>query len=291
MVSYSLIQKYILDNLGLKYNTNQEDELYSKLSDASSSFGYDDTDDFIIWLLQQRTTKDIAEKLSSFLTIGETYFVREKKALDFLEFDFLPKLIKNRKEKNQTLRIWSVGCSSGEEPYSVAIILRRLIPNIADWQIRIDGSDINPKFLNKAIKGEYSSWSFRGTSDHFKELNFIRTSVKTFQIKKEIRDMVTFSYVNIADELFYLDPTNFSKYDVILCRNVLIYFSKPGIERVSKRFYQSLNTDGVFIVSPVEASNLISKNFSRETYEGVTIYRNSPEKIITDSKPANKSNK
>ncbi|MBI9068210.1 MAG: hypothetical protein JEZ09_13030 [Salinivirgaceae bacterium] len=276
------IREYLLANLGLNFNDNQEKELYRKLSDASLKFNFDNTDSFIDWLLMHPLDNEQIEKLASFLTIGETYFFREKKALDYLEFEYLPRLIKTRNASNRHLKIWSAGCASGEEPYSIAILLKRIIPDLKDWDITILATDINSVFLEKARKGIYTKWSFRGMPESFKTKYFKQDENNNYHINQSVKNMVDFSYLNIASDSYPSATNKTDKVDIILCRNVLIYFSADGIKNVTSKLYESLVNDGVLLVSPVEVSPIISQKFNNFVYKGFTIYNKGPKNDIEE---------
>jgi len=286
------IKNYLLTNLGLNFNDNQEKELYRKLSNASVGFNFDSTEEFIDWILSQSLNTEQIEKLASFLTIGETYFFREKKALDYLEFEYLPRLIKTRNGNNNQLKIWSAGCASGEEPYSIAILLKRVIPDIKNWDITILATDVNSAFLEKARRGVYTKWSFRGIPESFKTKYFRKVDKNQYQINNVIKKMVTFSYLNLAIDSYPSTTNNTNAFDIILCRNVLIYFSEDGIKDVTSKFSDSLKKGGVLITSPVEVSPLISQKFNRLTYNGITIFKKGPkvesrkkQTVITKKQP------
>ena len=279
------IRKQLLKQLGLNYTKNQEVELYRKLKDAAIAFGFENNDDFIEWLPNQELSKSQIEKLATFLTIGETYFFREKKALDYLEFDYLPKLIIKRAKSTKKLRIWSAACATGEEPYSIAIILKKIIPDIKNWDIKILATDINPSFIKKAKEGIYSKWSFRGNTQPFIANNFKQINETRYQINQEIKEMVTFSFINLASDTYPSSHNETSEIDVILCRNVMIYFSPKGIKSVTTKLYKSLKKDGVLAVSPVEVSSLICNKFNTTKYKGVTIYIKSDKKKAESINP------
>ena len=116
------------------------------------------------WLKNISWTKKELDILSTHLTVGETYFFREEAWLDVFKDQIIPEIIRNRTGKDQSIRIWSAGCCSGEEPYSLAILLNEIIPDLQSWNITILGTDINRIFLAKAERGNYTSWSFRETS-------------------------------------------------------------------------------------------------------------------------------
>ena len=267
------IRNYLHENLGLDYTKNREQELYNKLSNAAGSFGHTTSDGFLDWLLKQKLDEKQAEKLASFLTIGETYFFREEKALNFLEFHYLPQLLAERRGNRQTLKIWSAGCSSGEEPYTIAILLNRLIKDIENWKITILASDINPDFIKKAKSGIYTKWSFRNTSDEFQKKYFDKTGSNQFQIKDWIKKQVTFTFLNLASDDYPSVTNGWCNFDVILCRNVLIYFSQEGIKNVASKFYKSLVNKGVLLVSPVEASSILNTGFSHFMFQGTSIFQ------------------
>lgn len=277
------IREFLLTKLGLDYQKKRERELYSKLSKAAKDFSFRDTNKFIDWLLQQQLNDSQTKLLASSLTIGETYFFREHKALDYIKQVHLPDLIRQRRGKNRKLKIWSAGCSTGEEPYSVAILLQQTIPDIKNWDITILATDINPTFLSKAIKGVYSEWSFRKTNESLKTGYFKKLKSNQYQINDSIKRMVTFSHLNLVSESYPSPQTNTNNFDIILCRNVLIYFSEEGTTAVAKKFYKALNINGMLAVSPVETSSLLSSSFSKVSFQGNTIFKKDPLKKLNSN--------
>lgn len=267
------LKAYLLKHLGLLYSEKQEKDLGAKISAAAKGFAFDSSERFVGWLLKQQLDAEQTKKLASFLTIGETYFFRERKALEYLEHKHLPHLISKRRNKNQTLKIWSAGCSSGEEPYTIAILLSRLLPGFKNWNIKIVGTDINSKFLEKAKAGIYSKWSFRGIPESFKSKYFDSIDDNRYKIKPYIREMVDFSYLNLATPPYFPSKNRKNSFDVVLCRNVLIYFSHDGIKMVTQNLYDNLNDGGVLLLSPVETSTLIHPDFERLPHDGITVYK------------------
>ena len=276
---FTELRKYLLANLGLNFTDNREKDLVRKIGLVAKEFNFTDTYKFILWLLNTNLTNKQIEILASYLTVGETYFLREKEGLDFLEQKYLPELIYKRRGKDQHLRIWSAGCASGEEPYSIAIMLLRAIPDIKNWDITILATDINPTFVNKAKKGIYTTWSFRNNPKWLINNYFNKVEDNKFRILPGIKKMVTFSYYNLAKDIYPSLTNNTNAMDIIFCRNVLIYFSQKGIKDVTRRLYNSLVNGGILLVSPVEMSNLISPEFSRIYYSGRTIYQKNTKKV------------
>ncbi len=275
-------RKYLLHTFGLNFMEKRDSDLLRNIEQAAKEFSFSDNYEFITWLLENKITEQELGTLASYFTIGETYFLREKKSFDFLEHIYLPGLIFKRKSEHRTLRVWSAGCASGEEAYTIAVLLKRVIPDIKNWDITILATDINPVFLEKARRGIYTKWSFRNNPDWFLDNYFTKTGKNEYQILPEIRKMVTFSSLNLAENSYPSQKTNTESLDIIFCRNVLIYFNQKGHGDVTSRFYKSLKNGGLLMVSPVEMSSWISPEFEKIFYSGFTIYQKGS---IKGSKP------
>src|SRR3990170_6133747 len=165
----------IAGRLGLNFPKERWTDLERGLSSAAKELGFKNAEAIAQWFLTNHINKNQIEILASHLTIGETYFLREKQSFQLLETNILPEIIQKRKETDKRLRIWSAGCCTGEEPYSAAILLHELIKDLKDWNITVLATDINPRFLRKAIDGVYSEWSFRDTPGWIKEKYFKKT--------------------------------------------------------------------------------------------------------------------
>ena len=205
------------------------------------------------------------------LTVGETHFFRNRPQFEALEQEILPGLIAARSESRR-LRIWSAGCSSGEEPYSIAILLRRLIPDLDDWNVTILATDINRSALERAQKGIYGAWSFREVPTGI-ESTYFKSATGGLAIAPEMRNLVTFGYLNLVDDVYPSLHTNTSGMDLILCRNVLIYFEEPTIKKVVAQFHQALVEDGWLGVAPAEFSQVLFKDFEACNFSNTVIYR------------------
>ena len=280
------LRAYLLANLGLSYSKNQEKDLVRKIEYAAKEFGYANPARFVDWLLHNKLTDQQTSALASHLTIGETYFMREKKGFDFLEQIYLPGLIHKRYGADKRLRVWCAGCATGEEAYSLAIVLLQSIPNIQHWDISILATDINSVFLEKAKKGIYAKWSFRNNSKEFINRYFIKEGNNKFRIRPRIQKMVKFAPLNLVEENYPSLTNQTEGIDIIFCRNVLIYFSPEGTRGVTDRLHRSLVKGGILVVSPVEMSGLISPKFSRINYAGFTIYQKGVHKPDRKQEPA-----
>ena len=218
-------------------------------------------------------TPQQVEVLADHFTVGETYFFRENQALDVFTERILPPLVQARQHSTRSLRIWSAACCTGEEPYSLAILLSSRIPNIQDWQVTIIGTDINSRFLQKANAGVYSEWSFRTTPLHLRERYFQRTKNGNFAILPEIRRMVRFSQLNLVEGTYPSFLNNTNDIDVIFCRNVFIYFSPAHIYTVVANFHRALVDGGWLIVSPSETAYLPPSLFEPHSFPGTIVHQ------------------
>ncbi len=280
-VLMSRLREFITDRMALWFPEERADELERKICSAAQELGFEDVQTCIEWLLSSPLTGNQIATVAGYLTIGETYFFREEKTFEILEEQVLPELIRSRRRQNQQLRIWSAGCCTGEEPYSVAILINRLIPDIDNWNITILATDINAEFLQKASQGVYKNWSFRGRPPGFKDTYFRAAEHGRFQILPRIKRLVTFGFLNLADDSYPSPLNNTNAMDIVLCRNVLMYFAPEKVEEVVERFFLSLMDGGLLVVGLCEAGGGLGPRFGRAVFRGVPLFRKDGEGIRT----------
>jgi len=269
----SRLSELVSARMGLHFPSERQPDLARGLNAARMEFDFEDTESFIYWLVSSPWTKEQIETLANHLTVGESYFFREKTSLEIFEQRILPELIKSRRGVDQRLRIWSAGCCTGEEPYTIAILLHRLIPDLQNWRITITATDINSRFLKAASQASYSEWSFRETPVQIKERYFKKKSPGRFQILPQIQRMVNFSYLNLAEGAYPSPFNDTNALDLILCRNVLMYFSPQQTNQVIERFHLSLAEGGWLAVSPSETSSARFSQFVSVGFPGVFLYQ------------------
>jgi len=269
----SQLSEFISENLGLYFPEKRRDDLRDKFYLAATEFGFSDSEACIRWLLSAPLSQEQIEILSSYLTIGETHFYRNKHIYEGLENYILPELIKSRRKQGKYLRIWSAGCSTGEESYSIAILLYKMIPDIKNWNISILATDINPRVLEKAKKGIYKKWSFRSTPEWVKDGYFIKNQDDSFNIKPFIKEMVSFSYHNLAKDPFPSLINNTTAIDIIFCRNVIMYFQPKLARKIINLFYRSLLDGGCLIVSGSEGPMAHTSRFVTDVLPDTIFYR------------------
>jgi chemotaxis protein methyltransferase CheR len=246
------LSNYVGFRMGISLPPEKYGELEKKISMAADSLGFPDAASCIQWVLSSRTDRHQLEILASWLTVGETYFFRENKSLRALTEQAFPDIIRAHAHGDKRLRIWSAGCATGEEPYSLAMLASEC-PGLNGWEVSILGTDINQAFLRKAEAGIYSEWSFRGVAPGIREKFFQKSGGSTLEVLPEIKSMVTFAHLNLIEDVYPALLNNTNAIDLILCRNVLMYFTPDNTQKILRKFHQSLLQDGWLLVSPVEA--------------------------------------
>jgi chemotaxis protein methyltransferase CheR len=268
--------KFVASQLGLSFPKSRWRELERGIRSAALAFGMKSAETCAEWLMAIPLQREQIEVLAGNLTIGETNFFREQPVFTALGERILPELIRARESTSRHLCIWSAGCGAGEEPYSIAILLRRLLPEIARWRVTILGTDINRDFLKKATEGEYAEWSFRDAPPWLKEGYFRRVGNRRYEISPAVREMVQFSYLNLAQEHLGQDFLPISRgdpVDVVLCRNVLTYFTPERAARAVRNLRAAMNDQGWLVVSPSEAGSELFSNFTAVHTGDLTLYR------------------
>lgn len=246
------LSSQISSHIGIYFPPEQAHALEKKILPALPELGCKDLVDCIDSFLQKRFTKMHLNILAKYLTIGETYFFRDKNAFAMLKEVILPEIIAKHQNSDRTIRLWTAASATGEEPYSLAILLRELIPSIEKWNIQIIATDLNPLFLKKAREGRYKSWSFRSTPKEIFDRYFKKAENGDAVLLPSIRNMVRFYPLNLIEGPYYQFNPELKNLDLIVCNNVLIYFSPEQIKWTVKNLSLSLVKEGWLCVSSVE---------------------------------------
>jgi chemotaxis protein methyltransferase CheR len=266
--------EFITAKMALYFPKDQWCYLERKMLSAAKEFGFTDGEAFINWLFTTSLTREQMEVLVSHLTVTETYFWREPRVFEALEEHLLPELVHYQEKEDKRLRIWSAGCASGEEPYSLAIAIHRALPDLKDWNITIMATDIDTKNLRKAMAGKYTNWSFRNTPPWLKEEYFTCPEKGYFEIRPDIRKMVSFAYLNLGEDNYPSSLNNTNAMDIIFCRNVLMYFTQEQAKLVGQSLGRSLLKGGWMVVSSSELSQHLFSQFTSVQFPGAIVYRN-----------------
>jgi chemotaxis protein methyltransferase CheR len=280
--AFRLLRDLIHEKFGLYFDENQRSSLRARLQNRLASRGLRSFEDYFHEL---RFGPDRAEELQSMvshLTNNETYFYRELPQLKVFADHVLPQ-IKERKSRagERTLRILSAGCSTGEEAYTLAMIVFDSGHFFWNWDVEVTGLDVDQAALEKARKGAYQHNSFRGLAPEMKARHF-STAGTSAQVKEPIRRLVTFRRGNLVE------PASFeglAPLDAIFCRNVLIYFSDAMILRAVRIFRNILAPGGYLCLGHAESLSRITDLFLPVRFQGAMVYQASSAPPFDESQP------
>lgn len=271
--------RHIRGRTGIVIQDHQLENLRATVSEICDKFGYASCEEFLDFLQQCDQYVAELEWLISRITVGETYFFRDQSQMDYLRRNWLPEVINRKRESGEkTLRIWSAGCSSGQELYSIAIMLQEMLPDMASWTLHLLGTDINTDGLSRAIRGEYGEWSFRATDEDIRRQHFIQKGQNQYKIKPQFRSMAKFSFLNLADDSYPSIMTETHAMDLILCRNVFIYFDGSMAINVLKKFTNCLVPEGRLLLGASDMMPTSVDGLEFSEWGGMFYYRRADEK-------------
>ncbi len=271
----------IATNLALHFPESRWNDLERLARILAKEAGAEDPEAFITEILSAPLNNEQIEFLANHLTINESFFWREPHVFEALMHQILPEIINDRKDKSCDLRLWSAGCSTGEEPYSLAIALHKILTTISDWNIHLLATDICPHAMHKAKTGQYREWSFRNTPTWLIHRYFNDILEKKREIIPEIRQMVKFVNLNLANDSYPSTENDTNDMDIIFCRNVLMYFTPDHANAVIQRLFDSLKIGGWLIVSASELSPLRFSQFEAVTFPGAILYQK--KSVVVDN--------
>lgn len=266
---FRLIRDFIHDYCGIYFDDGSKYLLERRLSRRLQQRQLRSFEEYYHFLRYDRKREEELALLVDNLTTNETYFFREGAQLKAFSEEILPEL-KETLADRKSLRIWSAGCSTGEEPYTIAILMLESGDWWRDWQVEIIGSDINQRVLHTARRGVYKKNSLRSTTPEMISRYFIEEGRGDYRIIDRVRELVSFSYVNL------LDPFKTSlirDLDVIFCRNVIIYFDREAKRKVIDTFYDKLREGGYLLLGHSESLINISNAFTLRTLKNDMVYQ------------------
>jgi chemotaxis protein methyltransferase CheR len=205
------------------------------------------------------------------ITIGETYLFRSPPQLDALRKVILPEIVAEKaKQITKRLRIWSAGCSTGEESYTLAMnTLEESERLLKGWTVEILATDLNDNSVETAKAGIYGDYALRSTTDYFKRKYLLPTDGKNLQVRPEVKKLITFKRLNLQDDSKMLFMKGM---DIIFCCNVLIYFDGPSKSKVINHFFSNLNFGGYFFLGTSESLVKLNEQFHLVHFPGTIAY-------------------
>lgn len=266
------LRDIIYTKTGIFFGENKVYLLENRLSRRIKELSMDSFEDYIAFIRTQISNSDEFHQIYNAVTINETFFFRFQAQLDAYKV-LLSKLIDQRTaEGHKRLKIWSAASSTGEELYTLGIILNELLGNqITEWNIDLLGTDLSHRALALAKEGVYTKNSFRGAMTEAQKLrHFTETHPGRYQVNDNIKNMITFKYLNLNDSL---EIRKFSGLDYVFCRNVMIYFDDDMKKRVLRSIYGVLKHGGFFFLGEAESLHGISSSFTVEHFTGAFAYK------------------
>ena len=257
---FSRLAKFVQSNYGI--DLSQKKQLITgRLSTPLKQRGYTSFTDFVNHVLQSKDN-DLITLLLDKLTTNYTFFMREKEHLDLFCQKIIPDIVQ-RHQKDKTLAIWSAGCSTGEEPYNITMFLFDYLgPQASQWDTRLLATDISNRAMTAAKKGVYELPDTIPAD--WKKKYFIPQSGGQYQVAPRVRDNVIYQPFNL------MDPIKFRrKFDVIFCRNVMIYFDQPTKDALVRRFYDATAPGGYLLISESEnlSANMPYRRLAPSTFQ------------------------
>ncbi len=253
--TYRQLTDLIYNCSGLRFDSSSKFMISRRLEPRLNSLQLDSFEKYYYYLRYDPNRESEMDMIFDLITTHETYFCREERQLLAFTNEIIPQLMEARKQF-RTIRIWCAGCSSGEEPYTIAILCRQL-PELKDWNVDIFASDISQKMIHLARRGIYGENSFRCTKNSMKSAYFDKVDENLYQIHDEIKQMVTFMKLNLLDDK---RVGVFGEMDVIFCRNVIIYFDLEAKKKIIENFFHKLRPGGYLLLGHSES--LLSMNTS-----------------------------
>jgi chemotaxis protein methyltransferase CheR len=273
---YLRFSKLVHQRCGLHFPENRREDLERGVRQAFAVSTCSDLNEYYHLLQDPDSSIVHFERLVNAITISETHFFRDAGQIDALYSHVLPFLIKRRRAL-RTLRIWSGGCASGEEPYSIAMLLRELLPDVDEWSITILGTDINTEAIDRARQAVYSEWAFREERAKEWRSRYFRRRGNRYELIPAVKRMVTFARFNLVEDDYPSYESNTTLMDLILCRNVMIYFTESISRSIVDRFYNCLTYGGWLVVGHAEHSLTIYRRFQVHNFPNAILYQRTDE--------------
>jgi chemotaxis protein methyltransferase CheR len=268
---FGLFQELLIEKSGLCFDEGRSQSLHFALWQRLQHRGYDSYREYYNLLKFHPEGQIEIRELLDLITIGETYFFRNKAQFDVLMKFVLPEIMKKKAHsQDKCLRIWSAGCSSGDEAYSIAIAIVEVVPSYKDWNISILGTDINRNGLARAKEGIYNKKSIAHLPEEYLSKYFSARG-STYILDPNVKELVQFEYHNLVK-----DPLIHEKMqtvDILFCRNVTIYFDNKITKRVLENFYNCLTEDGYLFLGHTETLWQVTNKFERVEFPQTFIYR------------------
>ncbi len=268
---FALFQELLIEACGLSFEEGRNQSLHLALWERLQQKGYDSYREYYNLLKFHPDGRLEVRELLDLITIGETYFFRNKAQFSVLMRSVLPEIIKRKTSKgDKSIRVWSAGCSRGDEPYSIAIAIKEGLPSHEEWTISILGTDINRNGLTCAKEAAYGEKDIAHLPKEYLD-KYFKVGDSTYLLKSDVRRLVQFHYHNLVKDPFVHEKMQ--AVDLLFCRNVTIYFDYQTTRRVIENFYNCLAPEGYLFLGHTETLWQITDKFERVEFPQTFVYK------------------
>ena len=270
MKDFIAFRNQVYDRCGLHFDSKKIYFIKKRLAVRIEALGLDEVAEYISYLKFRDPRGTEFQELLNLLTTNETYMFREFDQLAVFAEDCLSEVCERKKKsRNNTLKIWCAGCSTGEEAYTLAIILLEMLEPFGAWQTKIKATDIDTTVLDKAKRAIYSPRSVKDVPDEYLQAYF-QNDGDNYLINSLVKKLVSFRRLNLMDKK---ELKSVGMFDFIFCRNVLIYFDDASRKEVVNQFYEHLNPGGFIFLGHSESIGRISSAFTLRKMGGMIVYQ------------------
>ena len=265
------LRDFIYQQCGIFIAENRKYLVENRLANRIKELNLKSYNDYYNFLRFDGSRRTELNKLFEVVTTNETSFFRNPPQLEVFQKSVLPDILDQcRKAGRKKLRIWSAGCSTGEEPYTLAIILHEVLKSeISSWDIKITANDLSEAVLAAARRGVYNDYALRTTPKEIADAYFIKEDTQ-YKIKPELKALISFGQINLNDRD---QLKRVEKSQIVFCRNVIIYFDDEMKRKVINAFYDNLEINGALLIGHSESLHNISRAFQLEHHKGTIVYR------------------
>ncbi len=266
---FEKLQQEIYQKLGLHFDEKKIYFLKSRVAKRMAALSMDDPKDYIFMISYADPDGVEMQALANLITTNETYMFREYEQLQGFANHCLPEVLSAKQERgDKTLRIWSAGCSSGEEAYTLAMIVQEIFPQVQTWDCEIWATDVDENMLRKVAAARYGARSVQDVPEEFREKYLVKSG-EDWVVRQRTAAMVHVRHLNLNDRLAMRTMRGF---DFIFCRNVLIYFDDFSRKAVVDHFYTALNRGGYVFLGHSESIGRVTSAFHLKRFEDHLVY-------------------
>lgn len=265
--NFEKFREFFYRRTGIRFDASKRYFVDRRLLERVRAAGASSFTDYLLMLHFEPSGSEVQHLINA-MTVNETYFFREEYQFSCLVNSILPDIVARRRRRTP-IRIWVIPCSTGEEAYSVAIYLLEKWPDIVTWDVEIISSDIDTEVLTRAQRGLYSARSVQFMPPDILRRYFAEAD-ESYQISDQLRESVEFTRVNITDRV---DTQRYRHFDVVFCRNLLIYFDAVANKAAAETIFDALDPGGYVCLGHAESMSRISPLFKIQKFPEAIVYQ------------------